>query len=80
MAFFDSNSLCHIIGWACNDVFVPITVRGRISNVRHVQTALDSGAEEVAINMQAIYDPYFIERAAKILGSPRVASLRCCAG
>ncbi|WP_299178386.1 imidazole glycerol phosphate synthase subunit HisF [uncultured Neptuniibacter sp.] len=68
-AYYDRNSLSHIIEKACDDVFVPIAVGGGIRTIEDVQTALNSGADKVAINTKAVQDPEFIERAAKVFGS-----------
>lgn len=68
-AYYDRNSLSHIIEKACREVFVPITVGGGIRTVKDIQVALEAGADKVAINTQAIRSPQFIEEAAKIFGS-----------
>jgi len=68
-AYYDRNSLSHIIEKACDDVFVPITVGGGIRTIEDIQTALNSGADKVAINTKAVQDPDFIERASKVFGS-----------
>lgn len=68
-AYYDRNSLSHIIERACKDVFVPITVGGGIRTIEDIQTALNCGADKVAINTAAIQNPDFIVQAAKIFGS-----------
>ena len=68
-SYYDRNNLSSIIEQACHDVFVPITVGGGIRTTDNIQTALNSGADKVAINTQAVKDPKFIQRAAKIFGS-----------
>lgn len=68
-AYYDRNSLSHIIEKACRNVFVPITVGGGIRTINDIHTALRSGADKVAINTRAIKDPSFIKRASKIFGS-----------
>jgi cyclase len=68
-AYYDRNSLSHIIEKACKDIFVPITVGGGIRKIEDIQKALNSGADKVAINTQAIKDPKFIKQASKIFGS-----------
>ena len=73
-AYYDRNSLSHIIEKACNDVFVPITVGGGIRSIQNIQTALNSGADKVAINTQSIKDPSFIQRASKTFGSQCIVS------
>ncbi|MCL6415598.1 imidazole glycerol phosphate synthase cyclase subunit [Aestuariirhabdus sp. Z084] len=68
-AYYDRNSLSHIIEEACKDVFVPITVGGGIRTVEDIRKALSSGADKVAINTKAISDPDFIVKASKMFGS-----------
>jgi len=73
-AYYDRNSLSHIIEKACSDVFVPITVGGGIRNIENIQTALNSGADKVAINTQSVKDPSFITQASKVFGSQCIVS------
>lgn len=68
-AYYDRNNLSDIIEMACNDVFVPITVGGGIRSVGDIRQALQSGADKVAINTQAVRCPSFIEDASRIFGS-----------
>jgi len=68
-AYYDRNSLSDIIEQACKDVFIPITVGGGIRKIEDIQTALNAGADKVAINTQAIKEPEFIEKASKVFGS-----------
>lgn len=68
-AYYDRNSLSHIIENACKDVFIPITVGGGLRTIEDIQKALNSGADKVAINTQAIKEPEFINKASKIFGS-----------
>ncbi|NOR57829.1 MAG: imidazole glycerol phosphate synthase subunit HisF [Sulfurimonas sp.] len=68
-AYYDRNSLSDIIEQACEDIFIPITVGGGIRTIEDIQTALNSGADKVAINTKAIAEPDFIKKAAKIFGS-----------
>lgn len=68
-AYYDRNSLSHIIEEACQNVFVPITVGGGIRNVNDIKTALNSGADKVAINTKAIKAPNFIAESSRIFGS-----------
>jgi cyclase len=68
-AYYDRNSLSHIIEKACEDIFVPITVGGGIRKIEDIRKALKSGADKIAINTQAVKDPEFIKKASKIFGS-----------
>ncbi len=73
-AYYDRNSLSDIIKEACKDVFIPITVGGGIRKIEDIQTALNVGADKVAINTQAIKEPSFIEKASKKFGSQCIVS------
>ena len=79
-AYYDRNSLSHIIERVCKDVFVRITVGGRIRTVENMQIALNSGVEKVAINTQAIQDPHFVERVSKIFGCQCIVPPHSCFG
>lgn len=68
-AYYDRNSLSHIIKKACEDVFVPITVGGGIRKIEDIKEALNSGADKVAINTQAVKEPNFIKKASEVFGS-----------
>ena len=67
-SLYDRNSLYDIIVKACSEIFIPITVGGGIRSISDIQTILDSGADKVSINTQAIRDPLFITRASRVFG------------
>ena len=73
-AYYDRNSLSHIIQKATNNIFVPITVGGGIRNIQDIQDALNSGADKVAINTGAIQSPDFLRDASRIFGSQAIVA------
>ncbi|QKJ22261.1 imidazole glycerol phosphate synthase subunit HisF [Poseidonibacter lekithochrous] len=73
-AYYDRNSLSHIIEKACKDVFVPITVGGGIRTINDISNALKVGADKIAINTKAVQDPEFIKKASEIFGSQCIVS------
>lgn len=73
-AYYDRNSLTHIIEKACKDVFVPITVGGGIRKIEDIQTALNAGADKIAINTMAVKNPDFIKQASIVFGSQCIVS------
>lgn len=73
-AYYDRNSLSHIIEKACEDVFVPITVGGGIRTIDDISNALKVGADKVAINTKAVQNPNFIKEASEIFGSQCIIS------
>lgn len=68
-AYYDRNSLSHIIEKACEEVFIPITVGGGIRKIEDIYFLLKAGADKVAINTHAIKNPNFINEASRIFGS-----------
>lgn len=68
-SLYDRNNLFHIIRKACEDVFVPITLGGGIRTIEDITSALQSGADKVAINTAAIKNPSFISEASEKFGS-----------
>ncbi|EDZ62872.1 imidazole glycerol phosphate synthase, cyclase subunit HisF [Sulfurimonas gotlandica GD1] len=73
-SLYDRNSLKDVIVKACEDIFIPITVGGGLRNLQDIQEALNSGADKVAINTQAIREPSFITTASKQFGSQCIIS------
>ena len=73
-AYYDRNSLTNIIAKACKNVFVPITVGGGIRKIEDIQTALNAGADKIAINTKAVRNPNFITEASKTFGSQCIVS------
>ncbi|MDA9551171.1 imidazole glycerol phosphate synthase cyclase subunit, partial [Flavobacteriaceae bacterium] len=73
-AYYDRNSLTNIITKACENVFIPITVGGGIRKIEDIQTALNAGADKIAINTKAVQNPNFITKASEIFGSQCIVS------
>lgn len=53
----------------CRNIFVPITVAGRIRSIDDIQAILRAGADKVAINTYAIENPHFLTTAVQEFGS-----------
>jgi imidazole glycerol-phosphate synthase subunit HisF len=51
---------------------VPLTVGGGISNIEHVKTVINAGADKIAINTMAFRQAKFIETIVHIFGSQAV--------
>jgi cyclase len=51
------------------ECFVPFCVGGGINEINTIYKVLNSGADKVSINTQAIHNPKFIKEAAKEFGS-----------
>lgn len=68
-SYYDRNSLSNIIEIATKNIYVPITVGGGIRSLEDIQIALNSGADKVSINTEAVKNPKFIYESAKKFGS-----------
>jgi cyclase len=52
-----------------SEVFIPLTVGGGIREIKDIRNMLNAGADKVAINTAAIFDPEFVARASERFGS-----------
>lgn len=68
-SLYGRNNLFHIIEQACKHVFVPITIGGGIRSLEDIKSALNAGADKIAINTQAVKEPSLIRAASRIYGS-----------
>ncbi len=50
-------------------VFIPLTVGGGIRKLDDIRVMLNAGADKVAINTAAVFDPSFVRAAAERFGS-----------
>lgn len=68
-SLYNRNNLNAIVTETTKNVFVPITVGGGLRNLYDVATALDCGADKIAINTAAIKDPDIITQVARRYGT-----------
>jgi cyclase len=68
-SLYGRNNLFHIIKEACKEVFIPITIGGGLRSIDDIKKALDSGADKITLNTQAVKTPEIIAEASKIYGS-----------
>lgn len=68
-SLYDRNNLFGVIEQACREIFIPITIGGGIRNIGDIEKALNSGADKVAINTQAIKNPELIRDASRTYGA-----------
>ncbi|PCJ17514.1 MAG: imidazole glycerol phosphate synthase subunit HisF [Gammaproteobacteria bacterium] len=52
-----------------SQVFIPLTVGGGIRKVEDVRNMLNAGADKIAINTAAVFEPEFVQRASDKFGS-----------
>lgn len=57
-----------------DQLFIPFTVGGGVSEVEHFRELLNAGADKVAVNTAAVRDPELVRRAAERFGSQCVVA------
>lgn len=68
------NTLGSVIAEVTKDIFIPITVGGRIKNIEQARNLLLSGADKLAINTAALESPSTIDELVKNFGSQAVVA------
>ncbi len=63
------DTMVHVVEQVAGEVFIPLTVGGGIRKVDDVRTMLNAGADKVAINTAAVFNPEFVQQAAEKFGS-----------
>ena len=63
------ETIVHVVESVANEVFIPLTVGGGIRSLDDVQRMLNAGADKVAINTAAVFNPEFVKQAADRVGS-----------
>lgn len=59
----------HTVEAIAGQVFIPLTVGGGIRTLEDIRTMLNAGADKVAINTAAVFNPEFVREAAARFGS-----------
>jgi len=65
----DRDTMVHVVEEVANQVFIPLTVGGGIRELADIQRMLLAGADKVAINTAAVFNPEFVRQAAERFGS-----------
>jgi cyclase len=63
------DTMVHVVEDIASKVFIPLTVGGGIRKVDDVRTMLNAGADKVAINSAAVFNPELIREATDYFGS-----------
>ncbi len=63
------DTIVHVVEHVAEEVFIPLTVGGGIRKVEDVRTMLNAGADKVAINTAAVFNPEFVKEATDRVGS-----------
>ena len=65
----DRETIVHVVERVAEEVFIPLTVGGGIRKVDDVRRMLNAGADKVAINTAAVFNPEFVKEASDRVGS-----------
>ncbi len=65
----DRETMVHVVEQVASEVFIPLTVGGGIREVADVRRMLNAGADKVAINTAAVFNPEFVREASERFGS-----------
>jgi imidazole glycerol-phosphate synthase subunit HisF len=65
----DRETIVHVVEQVANEVFIPLTVGGGIRTIEDVRRMLNAGADKVAINTAAVFNPEFVREASDKVGS-----------
>ncbi len=63
------DTIVHMVEHVAEEVFIPLTVGGGIRKIEDVRTMLNAGADKVAINTAAVFNPDFVREASDRVGS-----------
>ncbi len=63
------ETMVHVVEEVAGQVFIPLTVGGGIRKVEDIRRMLNAGADKVAINTAAVFNPEFVQQAAEKFGS-----------
>ncbi len=65
----DRDTIVHVVEQVAEQVFIPLTVGGGIRKVDDVRRMLNAGADKVAINTAAVFNPDFVREVSDKVGS-----------
>ncbi|MEW8026605.1 MAG: imidazole glycerol phosphate synthase subunit HisF [Candidatus Thiodiazotropha sp.] len=65
----DRETIVHVVEQVASEVFIPLTVGGGIRRADDIRRMLNAGADKVAINTAAVFNPEFVKEATERFGS-----------
>jgi cyclase len=65
----DRETIVHVVEEVASEVFIPLTVGGGIRCADDIRRMLNAGADKVAINTAAVFNPEFVKEATERFGS-----------
>lgn len=66
------DTIIDVVRHVAEEVFIPLTVGGGISEVSHIRNLLNAGTDKVSINSAAVRHPDFVKEAADKCGSQAI--------
>ena len=63
------ETMVNVVRETANEVFIPLTVGGGISNIENISSLLKAGADKVSINSAAIKNPDIIKKSSEHFGN-----------
>ena len=63
------DTIIDVVEHVANEVFMPMTVGGGISEISHIRNLLNAGADKVSINSAAVKNPDFVREASEKCGN-----------
>jgi cyclase len=63
------ETMVHVVEDVASEVFIPLTVGGGIRKVEDIRRMLNAGADKVAINTAAVFNPDFVGEASARFGA-----------
>jgi len=63
------DTILHVVEAVANQVFIPLTVGGGIRKLEDIRRMLNAGADKVAINTAAVFNPEFVGEASAHFGA-----------
>ncbi len=65
----ERDTIVHVVEQVAGEVFIPLTVGGGIRTADDIRRMLNAGADKVAINTAAVFNPEFVREATDRFGS-----------
>ena len=66
------DTILHVIERVASQVFIPLTVGGRVRAVADVRRLLNAGADKASINTAAVTNPDLVNEASSFFGSQAI--------
>lgn len=65
-------TMLNVINNIVENISIPVTVGGGISNIDHIQSVLDQGVTKISIGSAAVSNPDFVSEASKKFGPYKI--------